>query len=82
MFYRVTVTLNKNNVTTLVKGVTGIADTSNNLIIGPREQIEALNKIIKAKKIPIFGRFFVRAVHSNFIVLLRFIFHFRLIATQ
>lgn len=37
----------------------GIADSSNNAIVGPKKAILELNEIIKAKHIPWFGRYYV-----------------------
>lgn len=38
---------------------TGIADSSNNAIVGPKETVLKINSIIQAKSIPFFGRFYV-----------------------
>lgn len=41
------------------KPCSGIADSSNNAIIGPKEDILRLNDILEAKMIPLLGRFYV-----------------------
>lgn len=52
---------NKTNVINLCKNppCSGIADSSNNAIIGPKDAILELNEAIEAKRIPLIGRYYV-----------------------
>lgn len=52
--------MDKNNKTEYCKnGCTAIADSSDNAIIGPKEAIKGLNVILKAKRLPVIGRYVV-----------------------
>lgn len=60
LFCRISLEFNKTtNVNLCSANCTGIADSSNNAIVGPKDAILGLNAMIQARKIPFFGRFYV-----------------------
>lgn len=56
---KVVAVVGKKSVPICEKGCTGLADSSNSLIIGPKKYVDIINDLIDADVVPFFGRFSV-----------------------